>query len=131
MIYADYYASLDFENKPATRSINGKEELCIHCGFGASTHFGWNCDYFSPHYMFQTVPVHQRYLTESMRDSLHCITGNFQMDLNFCDPDQWNFELPLKVKEKKYDISDWQSWAHKEPGDCPCGIKKEMCDYHK
>jgi hypothetical protein len=25
----------------------------------------------------------------------------------------------------------WQDFAHKAPGDCPCGIARSMCDYHR
>jgi hypothetical protein len=28
-------------------------------------------------------------------------------------------------------IDDWRSWAHKAPGDCACGIKRVMCEYHR
>lgn len=29
------------------------------------------------------------------------------------------------------DLSDWRAWAHNQPGECKCGIKKEDCFYHK
>ena len=35
------------------------------------------------------------------------------------------------IPNHKSDISDWKSWAHNKPGDCPCGISRKMCDYHR
>lgn len=25
----------------------------------------------------------------------------------------------------------WKAWQHNTPGDCPCGIARAVCDYHK
>lgn len=30
----------------------------------------------------------------------------------------------------KVDASDWRAWAHNQPGNCPCGISREQCEYH-
>jgi hypothetical protein len=32
---------------------------------------------------------------------------------------------------KEVDISDWKVWRHKAPGECVCGIPKQVCSYHK
>lgn len=32
---------------------------------------------------------------------------------------------------KDVDVSDWRAWSNKTPGQCPCGIAKSQCDYHK
>lgn len=41
----------------------------------------------------------------------------------------------VKVNEaatiEALDISNWRAWANNKPGECGCGIKIEMCDYHK
>jgi hypothetical protein len=30
-----------------------------------------------------------------------------------------------------YSICHWQAWAHNAPGDCPCGIVRSDCSYHR
>jgi hypothetical protein len=57
-------------------------------------------------------------------------------DLAFDWPDNpFAVEKPepkiAKKNIKKYDISDWRAWAHNKDGDCPCGISRKMCDYHR
>jgi len=31
------------------------------------------------------------------------------------------------------DMSDWRAWRHDNtnPGECACGIRREMCSYHR
>lgn len=34
-------------------------------------------------------------------------------------------------QESQRNISDWRAWAHNRPGECACGIPREICTYHK
>lgn len=33
---------------------------------------------------------------------------------------------PLKAP-----LEPWKAWQHNMPGECPCGIARAVCDYHK
>ncbi len=35
------------------------------------------------------------------------------------------------VAGRSVDTSDWRAWRHNAPGDCPCGIVKKDCAYHR
>jgi hypothetical protein len=35
------------------------------------------------------------------------------------------------ITPEVYDICHWQAWAHNKSGDCPCGIVRIDCSYHR
>lgn len=113
MIYKDLLSPLDKPDCPANRI----GESCLNCGEGFFFHKGWSCDISELYTDFISVLHWNRYETLSMAQSIFEDT------------------LKVNVKEKevkqKYDISDWRAWGHNVAGDCPCGIKKTLCDYHK
>jgi hypothetical protein len=37
----------------------------------------------------------------------------------------------VKSRSKDVDVSDWRAWSHKAEGDCPCGIARQVCHYHR
>ncbi len=48
--------------------------------------------------------------------------------------DVWSLEPrqeSVRVDKRTTDISDWRAWAHNEPGDCPCGIARSRCEFHR
>lgn len=49
----------------------------------------------------------------------------------FVEPD-WLIEIdPPTQRFPKPEVDDWRAWTENRPGYCPCGIKREMCDYHR
>jgi hypothetical protein len=36
----------------------------------------------------------------------------------------------IAAKPIQSDVLDWKMFAHKRPGECPCGIPKSVCNYH-
>jgi hypothetical protein len=49
--------------------------------------------------------------------------------IKFWKQDTWT--VYPKINPMPYDICSWQAWAHNKPTDCPCGIIRSDCDYHK
>lgn len=35
------------------------------------------------------------------------------------------------VFREDYNKNDWRAWRHNLPGECPCGMTRERCDYHR
>ena len=113
MIYKDLLSLLDKEDYPANRV----GEVCLNCGEGFFFHRGWACNILATNTSFKDVLHWQRYETFSMAESIFL-------------EDTIKISIKQHTKEK-YDISDWRAWAHNVAGDCACGIKKHLCDYHK
>lgn len=51
----------------------------------------------------------------------------------FIDPNvRCNTNVKAAQKQtEEVDISDWRAWQHKAVGDCPCGIARQACSYHR
>jgi hypothetical protein len=45
---------------------------------------------------------------------------NEEIDKAFCN-----------IGEEVKDISDYRAWRSQGPDECPCGIRRAMCSYHK
>lgn len=103
MIYKDAYACFDNFERPSRR-----EEPCINCGKAWEYHAGWSCD-VNHCRSFEDTYEHSRYLTQSMLDSV--------------------LDNPKPIK--KDEELTWQYFVCKEPGFCPCGVAREVCDYHR
>ena len=119
MIYKDRDAHKDNALSPGCRD----KEDCLHCGEHWGSHEGWACPEWSHehgHSTFKGVPEHQRYLTQSMKDSVP------QQSIKQILQEKLGSARPTKT-----DISDWRAWAHNRPGECGCGIAKVDCIYHK
>lgn len=33
--------------------------------------------------------------------------------------------------KKDLDLSDWKNWRSQAPGECPCGMLRQVCEYHR
>lgn len=117
MIYSDPQAAWDVDYCPADR----KKELCVNCGNYYSSHNGWACNYHATG-RFSELDEDKRYLTNSMIVSL--IPNQTDDFAVIVEP------APITVKSlETHQPESWKAWSHNVPGDC--GIRKEMCDYHK
>jgi len=120
MIYKDAHAHLDTERTPAARH----GEACVNCGEWWEEHDGWRCpDAVSLYTTFHGLVESERYTTMSMYVSIQNDPPT-QRSPATCQ------ESAVQVVVKA-DLSDWRTWAHNRPGDCPCGIARTMCDYHR
>jgi len=119
MIFKDLLSPLDSESKPGNRI----GEFCLNCGEGYFFHKGWACDVAAQNTNFSALKPSHRYETFSMISSIFIETEQVKYDSNQ--------SAAVTNTTNKYTISDWQAWAHNVPGDCACGIKKHLCDYHK
>lgn len=144
MIYKDFHAIGDSESTPYDRG-----ELCLNCNEYWFDHDGWKCSNVKPildgmRYTitdFSQYLSTDRYLTQSMKDSIVSNASNFaslsSLLRSWKDPigissiimDELHVEPTHQTT--KPTIDQWQAWAHNQPGDCACGIKKDSCDYHK
>jgi hypothetical protein len=112
MIYLDREHLSDSEKAPAVRG--GR---CINCGRYWIDHIGWRCPTSNRlSTSFSRLPSVSRFLTQAMIDSL---------------PTSY-VAAPAPATAKTADDSDdWRAWRHNAPGDCPCGIRRQDCDYHR
>lgn len=37
----------------------------------------------------------------------------------------------LNSQMDKFDISDFRAWRSQGPDECPCGMKRDLCTYHR
>lgn len=112
MIYIDKQHIYDSSARPAERH----NEKCVNCSKAWIYHYGWKCSKHNTTW-FELFDQDNQYLTQSMRELTLPLPYNKE-------------EIKVTIVKKEFDISEWQAWAHNQPGDCPCGIKKDMCDYH-
>lgn len=126
MIYKDLDSIYDREEVPAFREGN-----CINCGFDWDNHNGWSChNSHSKRRGFMLEDEDKRFLTKVMQDSISPEA-----------PIVYAFEFPVKnipsntsqskVAESCDPSTHWKGWAHNVVGDCPCGIKRTQCEFHK
>lgn len=104
MIYNDKYCLSDREDTPHDRG-----EDCLNCGKLWLNHYGWSCATSYGAYHFRRLPPDQRYLTQSMKDSIYHQVPRLQ-----------ELSKILKFVTK-------QKYVH----ECPCGIAPQNCTYHK
>lgn len=122
MIYKDAKSREDSLDIPADR---GDKEMCLNCGMNWLWHNRWACADWrrlpgDDGWSFHAVPPNKRYLTRSMKES--------RADIGTVTCNQ---PAGSAGGSSDLDLSDWRTWAHKAPGDCPCGIKREACDFHR
>ena len=120
MKYFDDLAGLDVECVPGNRGSK-----CLNCGRNYWAHSGWKCPTSNSlnTYFSQLGPT-ERYFTAEMKASLY---HPLPLPLDFA------LITPVTPKDapQPKDMSDWRNWAHNRPGDCPCGIVRSRCSYHK
>ena len=138
MIYKDKVAGLDFHTQPARRV----DDTCLNCSENHIDHDGWRCpNNNAKMVLFHSLSPDQRYLTQSMKDSIdpptvknisYQITG---IDLGYpaFDIERQKLRGQTNAKATTKDISDWRAWKTVADDECKCGvgIKKSMCIYHK
>lgn len=153
MIYKDVYSQYDAEFLPYNRN-----EDCLNCGQEYTDHDGWRC-YNTPAVTdgfgnisgnFSDYLPTDKYLTQSMKDSIMVNNTNnwlnYHKNLGALSAHLSPFFVktptigagasPIYMNEPAHQtakptIDQWQAWAHNQPGDCACGIKREACDYHR
>lgn len=129
MIYKDSECQKDTDPMPAERDGEG----CENCGTSYWEHDGWRCpnsSHRSNH--FSNLPSDHRYLTASMQASIVHPTHKAWSDALRDAFNEAKQELESKPEEPKpVDLTDWRTWAHNKPGDCPCGIAKANCEFHR
>ena len=127
MIYNDSQSQNDTEKMPAERDREG----CENCGTTFWEHSGWRCPNSSLHGItFSNLPQEHRYLTASMQASI--AHTNVKVWEEVLRKGFAAAKLVSKPEEPKpVDLSDWRAWAHNKPGDCPCGIAKANCEFHR
>lgn len=126
MIYKDIHSKYDLAHRPYDR-----QDCCLNCGWEHRYHIGWAChnhyDFISRTDYFSMSRQNYQYLTQSMKDSLNRNIPDYPLIVNLHTSDKcMNPFIAAKPT-----IDQWQAWAHNQPGDCACGIKKDSCDYHK
>lgn len=125
MIYKDNVAGYDATGYPAGRSLRiggyHQDELCLNCTKTIYYHSGWSCSSNGSR-LFSKDNQHSQYLTKTMKDSL---TPSINKATTIPAPPE------SSSINQNVDLSDWKSWAHKKDGDCPCGISRRVCDYHR
>lgn len=133
MIYKDFVSFYDSHHTPYNRRAN-----CLNCGNGYNYHIGWACEvHFDATTRTDCFSIYRQdnqYLTQSMKDSIVSNANNFAaLSRSWKDPHIFMDELHVEPVHQtvKPTIDQWQAWAHNQPGDCACGIKKDSCDYHK
>jgi alpha-L-arabinofuranosidase len=129
MIYKDADSKCDTEDEPCDR-----EEICLNCNEYWTDHYGWKCSrvfasfdsYGNTISNFHEYLSTEKYLTQSMKDSIlsksDYLISHYKFLSNLADKPAHQTAKPT--------IDQWQAWAHNQPGDCACGIKREACDYH-
>lgn len=125
MIYKDALSVSDSESCPAKRL-----EDCLNCAQSWGQHRGWSCT--RTRLSFYEIGVStERYETQSMRDSLS--HPKVPIIVAQQKPKGWDSLSTPKAPTAKAetDLSDWRAWRNQAPGECPCGIVKTMCDYHR
>lgn len=119
MIYKDELAKFDTDELPCERP-----EPCMNCGDYYVNHDGWRCPTSGSECTYYTdLYADERYQTQIMvmsKKSVKEIVNEKPVVL-----------AQAVVVEPKVDLSDWRTWAHNRPGDCPCGIARTVCDYHR
>lgn len=126
MIYKDAHGRDDANDMPWDR-----EEECVHCGMHHADHNGWECPDEDGDFVhggtFSSTPSDSRYLTRSMRDSLASVS----VHVGSIRPKGAPIRTATPMEKPKADLSDWRTWAHNQPGECPCGIHRQQCTYHR
>ncbi len=127
MIFNDIHAHRDSEECPAKR-----QEACMNCGHYWDDHIFWSCYDAVECYKFDQAYSGEQYLTQSMLDSIEPPTMQKIQVKQSCAPVTMNTPNLLNP-DNRNDLTDWRTWANvnKLPSECPCGIYRNDCSYHK
>jgi hypothetical protein len=110
---------VDDEALPENRS----GELCRNCNEYYFQHYGWACSEIDQGKLRSEIPVDAQYYTKDMPiDRPGFKRNQISPDLT---------PISISVVDVKHESDHWKAWRHNEPGDCFCGIKRNLCDYHK
>lgn len=124
MIYKDKFASLDKEELP-----KGRGEPCLNCRMKLGNHNGWACHRYER--CFSKLTPHERYMTRSMLDSINSHNNPAVPQALWQSKDVCINNMVAAASKEEVDVSDWRKWQHKAEGECACGIRREMCVYHR
>jgi hypothetical protein len=104
-----------------------RKEPCQNCGKAYAKHFGWACNDDDFNFKFSDLMDFEKYVTSDMIDSEGQVSVSFQRK-----PFKESSKTLNQVKPPIEDQSDdWRAWANNKPGECPCGIIRHLCTYHK
>ena len=81
-----------------------REGKCVNCNKTWLQHAGWACDTYIGPKVFSKLESSQRFL------------------------------VPIMLASKKIDVSiplKSEAWINVPPNECPCGIVRADCSYHK
>lgn len=121
-----------FINEPTE---DEKCEDCVLCGGSWWSHEGWLCPqkpsstyYANVRFDVTKIPREYRFWTQSMYDlakqgKYSQLTSHIHHKPHILSP---TLEVPVVE-----DIPEWRKWQHNAPGECPCGIVRSRCDYHR
>lgn len=128
MIFKDYWATWDTEKYPASRQTDDK---CLNCGQRRIVHRGWRCDDApSGSIFFDDGPRTTCYVTQSMLNSIRMTLEEFLASKPApCGP---TVQPPLVVKPTS-ENPQWKTSLNlsMRHGECPCGVARAVCSYHK
>jgi len=126
MIFKDYWATWDTEKYPASRQMDDK---CLNCSKKRFSHFGWSCVH-PGRIFFEDVPRSCCYVTQSMLNSIRMTLEEFLASNPApCGP---AVQPPLVVKPTS-ENPQWKTSLNlsMRHGECPCGVARAVCSYHK
>lgn len=141
MIFKDAFASKDRDDMPCSRGVN---TLCLNCGNPYFEHYGWSCSRSRPTTQsnFSKLSAHEHYITTSMLSSLgylddelyfyHKHRASVVLDpgrgLGPASPAVPRPVTPAHAEKPQWLVSRMSSTA---PGECPCGVARNICSYHR
>lgn len=115
-----------------------KEEICILCGSSWWSHEGWLCpkdptrnQYGNVRFDVTKIPREYRFWTQSMYDlakqgKYNQLTSHIHHSTTISTAD-----IRPSPTSPVAEVPEWRKWQHNAPGECPCGIVRSMCDYHR
>jgi hypothetical protein len=80
---------------------------------------------------FLSIPFEKRFITARMARSINDDLTKYKYGHNYINNVTKTTIVIDDVKERSVDLSDWRTWAHNRPGECKCGVPKNVCDYHR
>lgn len=116
--YKDAEAHNDRRYRPAVRT-----EHCLHCGKSRVCHTGWSCSLAYPD-NFDQCPESMRFLTQEMWDSL--VLGPAVGPVKLV-----SYDITFTPRSVTTPDDGLKTYANLQPHECPCGIARSGCEYHK
>jgi hypothetical protein len=127
--------TMDFEDRIDAPDIKRVGKFLLHVGYdfcyncyrSVADHTGWACSPVDGVKEYDKLTFGRRFYAIDM------FNNTWTPPTEFSKPSCAKEQEPksCRVPEKKIETDHWKAWSHQIPGDCPCGIKKHLCEYHK